>query len=87
MGLMHKKYDIHGFQFHPESISTKIGFKLIKNFIKIKMSNIKEKLKEGLNLSFEESKILFNELMEKYEESSIIEILEILKNKVRLKMN
>ena len=34
MGLMHKKYDIHGFQFHPESISTKIGFKLIKNFIK-----------------------------------------------------
>ena len=46
------------------------------------MSNIKEKLKEGLNLSFEESKILFNELMEgKYEESSIIEILEILKNK------
>ena len=42
------------------------------------MSDIKEKLKEGLNLSFEESKILFNELMEgKYEESSIIEILEI----------
>mgnify|MGYP001447088364 CR=1 FL=1 len=34
MGLMHKKYDIHGFQFHPESISTKIGIKLIKNFIK-----------------------------------------------------
>ena len=23
MGLMHKKYDIHGFQFHPESINTK----------------------------------------------------------------
>ena len=34
MGLMHKKYDIHGFQFHPESISTKVGMKLIKNFIK-----------------------------------------------------
>ncbi len=33
MGLMHKEYDIHGFQFHPESISTKVGFKLIKNFI------------------------------------------------------
>jgi anthranilate synthase component 2 len=33
MGLMHKKYDIHGFQFHPESISTKMGVKLIKNFI------------------------------------------------------
>ena len=33
MGLMHKDYDIHGFQFHPESISTKMGMKLIKNFI------------------------------------------------------
>ena len=33
MGLMHQEYEIHGFQFHPESISTKIGMKLIKNFI------------------------------------------------------
>ncbi len=33
MGLMHKSYNIHGFQFHPESISTKEGIKLIKNFI------------------------------------------------------
>ncbi len=33
MGLMHKDYDIHGFQFHPESISTNVGVKLIKNFI------------------------------------------------------
>ncbi len=33
MGLMHKDYDIHGFQFHPESINTKVGMKLIKNFI------------------------------------------------------
>jgi len=33
MGLMHKDYNIHGFQFHPESISTKMGIKLIKNFL------------------------------------------------------
>ena len=33
MGLMHNEYNIHGFQFHPESISTKMGLKLIKNFI------------------------------------------------------
>ena len=33
MGIKHKDYNIHGFQFHPESISTKIGIKLIKNFI------------------------------------------------------
>ena len=41
------------------------------------MSNIKEKLKKGQNLSFEESKFLFSELMEgKHDESSIIDILE-----------
>ena len=34
MGLSHKTYNIHGFQFHPESISTKVGMKLIENFIK-----------------------------------------------------
>ena len=34
MGLMHKDYNIHGFQFHPESISTRVGMKLIENFIK-----------------------------------------------------
>ena len=33
MGIMHKDYNVHGFQFHPESISTKMGMKLIKNFI------------------------------------------------------
>ena len=41
------------------------------------MSNIVEKLNKGQNLTFEESKSLFNELMEgKYNESSVIEILE-----------
>ncbi len=35
MGLMHKKYQIHGVQFHPESINTKVGMKIIKNFVKI----------------------------------------------------
>ena len=33
MGIMHKKYNIHGVQFHPESIKTPIGLKLLKNFI------------------------------------------------------
>ena len=46
------------------------------------MSNFVESLKKGKNLSFEESKALFNELMEgKYDESSIIEILETLLKK------
>ena len=33
MGIMHKKYNIHGVQFHPESIKTPEGFKLLKNFL------------------------------------------------------
>ncbi|WP_075501653.1 anthranilate synthase component II [Candidatus Pelagibacter communis] len=34
MGVRHKKYDVHGVQFHPESIKTKIGIKILKNFIR-----------------------------------------------------
>ena len=33
MGVKHKKYNIHGVQFHPESIKTRIGIKILKNFI------------------------------------------------------
>ena len=34
MGIMHKKYSVHGVQFHPESIKTPEGIKLLKNFLK-----------------------------------------------------
>ncbi|MDC0469725.1 aminodeoxychorismate/anthranilate synthase component II [Candidatus Pelagibacter sp.] len=33
MGIQHKKYNIHGVQFHPESIKTRIGINILKNFI------------------------------------------------------
>ena len=33
MGFQHKKFNIHGVQFHPESIKTKMGIKILKNFI------------------------------------------------------
>ena len=33
MGVMHKKYNVHGVQFHPESIKTPDGIKLLKNFL------------------------------------------------------
>ncbi|MDC3039030.1 aminodeoxychorismate/anthranilate synthase component II [Candidatus Pelagibacter sp.] len=36
MGVKHKKYNVHGVQFHPESIKTKLGIKILKNFIKFK---------------------------------------------------
>ena len=35
MGVQHKKYDVHGVQFHPESIKTKLGIKILKNFIRL----------------------------------------------------
>ena len=33
MGVQHKVYNIHGVQFHPESIKTKLGMKILKNFV------------------------------------------------------
>jgi len=35
MGIQHKKFNVHGVQFHPESIKTRLGIKILKNFIKI----------------------------------------------------
>ena len=37
MGIMHKKYNVHGVQFHPESIKTKLGIKILKNFLRYKI--------------------------------------------------
>ena len=34
MGIMHNRYNVHGVQFHPESIKTPEGMKLLKNFLK-----------------------------------------------------
>lgn len=35
MGVKHRDYNIYGVQFHPESILTKNGDKIIENFLKI----------------------------------------------------
>ena len=36
MGVQHKIYNVHGVQFHPESIKTKLGIKILKNFVNSK---------------------------------------------------
>ena len=35
MGIKHKEYDLYGVQFHPESINTKVGMQIIKNYINL----------------------------------------------------
>ena len=35
MGVRHKEYPIHGVQFHPESILTRHGKELLKNFLRL----------------------------------------------------
>ena len=35
MGIEHKSHSLHGVQFHPESIATDYGHKLLKNFLDI----------------------------------------------------
>ena len=52
------------------------------------MSDIVTKLKNGQNLSFDESKSLFSDLMDgKHEEKQIIEILEALIKTEKQKMS
>lgn len=34
MSLQHKEYDVHGVQYHPESILTPYGRKILENFLK-----------------------------------------------------
>jgi anthranilate synthase component 2 len=35
MGLAHKERNVHGVQFHPESIASEHGHKLLKNFLEL----------------------------------------------------
>lgn len=38
MGVRHKKYILEGVQFHPESILTKTGKDLLRNFLRLRIS-------------------------------------------------
>jgi anthranilate/para-aminobenzoate synthase component II len=38
MGVRHRQFVIEGVQFHPESILTKVGKDILKNFVGLKYS-------------------------------------------------
>ena len=35
MGIRHRTQEIHGIQFHPESIMTPVGKRILRNFLKM----------------------------------------------------
>lgn len=37
MGVQHRQYPIHGIQFHPESVGTSLGKKMLKKFLELKV--------------------------------------------------
>jgi len=53
MGIRHKKYTVEGVQYHPESIKTEYGKKLLQNFLDLTSAEWSEedKFKGGLNSS------------------------------------
>ena len=40
MGLRHREYPIYGVQFHPESILTSYGPRLLRNFLDVKVAEV-----------------------------------------------
>jgi anthranilate synthase/phosphoribosyltransferase len=67
MGIRHKEYPIEGIQFHPESIASEYGKKLLKNFINYKrepfhVAGALLKVTTGEKLSPEEAYLFMEEL-------------------------
>ncbi len=69
MGVEHKEFILCGVQFHPESVGTKDGVKMIKNFLNYRRGIVKVKdhlknLVSKIGLSFKDASDIMDELTE-----------------------
>lgn len=67
MGVRHKKYQVVGVQFHPESIGTEVGRKVVQNFFNYKTEEsqklkLLQKLMRGKDLTAKESYMVMDEI-------------------------
>ena len=49
MAVEHKEYPVYGLQFHPESVLTTKGMKILENFVKIERKERKVMIKEAIH--------------------------------------
>jgi anthranilate synthase/phosphoribosyltransferase len=69
MGIRHREYLLEGVQFHPESVASETGMKLLRNFINYKRTSFQyrsslEHLLTGENMSRRDAKSFMEELTE-----------------------
>ncbi|MDR1323916.1 MAG: anthranilate phosphoribosyltransferase [Candidatus Margulisbacteria bacterium] len=67
MAVRHKKYQIEGVQFHPESFGAEQGLKLLENFLKYKRAGSQKlpllrKLSLGASLTQQEAAVIMDEI-------------------------